>query len=836
MKGFESLNNFTLKHFKIVVFMLIAFFLVVSVTSLIRAASWINKPFPGFLVYRNSIICEVSLSHWTGNQMGLVESYDKVVGVDGISLLSEDIYSIISSKPIGTLVNYSLSRNGELISVSVPTMNFGAFDFLSVFGWVYLVGLIIFIAGVVVYFFKPDLESSKIFFMFCFFMGIWFTSIFDTQSTYSLGSVPFMGWMFTPAYGIALGFVFPSRRKYLTENSFIMPFPFLLSFLIFILHMFYFDAQHLWKIVDMSTWVYVLVSSLLFITTASMSYIRPDSSLDKERSKVILLGAFLGFFLPALCAMAITALDVSNLNILAILVIFFPLSVAYAIVKHKLFDIDVIIQKALVYSGLTGALVGVFALMVLAFNLAFANYGGWRNPAFFVLLTTFLVFALNPLRNRIQNFIDLTFFRKKYDYRRTLEEISFAMTSLLNLDEITDKIISTIVQTMFSNPVSVVLFDQNSGDYEVYGKNRGAHSLMVFSIKEDNELIKLLSRYKQEIFKDDLIADERYIRYRSKLMKTFDDFNAALFVPILFKKRLIGILSLGEKKSGLSYNSQDIKLLRILANQSAIAIENALAFRLVEDYAKKLEEANREIRETQSQLIQIEKMSAIGQLAAGIAHEIRNPLNIIEGARYYLSQLIDGESSEVQKEYLDYIKHEVDRTNRLIDNLLKFSRSEPPHFESVNVNGIVENALVLIRKQLSDKNIKLITTFHPQIPSVMGDPNQLWQVFINVLINAIQAMPKGGELHIDTGFYNGFSNNIYVSFRDTGEGIDEEDLSRIFDPFFTKKETGTGLGLSISYKIVENHNGRIIVASKKGEGATFVIELSANQGIKGVEL
>jgi signal transduction histidine kinase len=117
----------------------------------------------------------------------------------------------------------------------------------------------------------------------------------------------------------------------------------------------------------------------------------------------------------------------------------------------------------------------------------------------------------------------------------------------------------------------------------------------------------------------------------------------------------------------------------------------------------------------------------------------------------------------------------------------------------------------------------------------MGDPNQLWQVFINVLINAIQAMPKGGELHIDTGFYNGFSNNIYVSFRDTGEGIDEEDLSRIFDPFFTKKETGTGLGLSISYKIVENHNGRIIVASKKGEGATFVIELSANQGIKGVE-
>ncbi|MBI2487011.1 MAG: GAF domain-containing protein [Deltaproteobacteria bacterium] len=835
MKGFESLDNFTLKHFKIVVFILIAFFLAVSVTSLIKAASWIDKPFPGFLLYRNSIICEVSLSHWTGNHAGLVESYDKVVGVDGISVSPADIYSIVSSKPVGTSVNYSVSRNGELIRVSVPTMNFGAFDFLSVFGWVYLVGLVIFIAGMVVYFFKPDLESSKLFFMFCFSMGIWFTSIFDTQSTYSLGNVPFMGWMFTPAFGIALGFVFPSRRKFLTDNSFIMPVPFLLSFLIFILHLIYFDAQYLWKIVDISTWIYVLASSLLFISTAAISYLRPDSSLDKERSKVILLGAFLGFFLPALCAMAITALDVSNLNALAILVTFFPLSVAYAIVKHKLFDIDVIIQKALVYGVLTGALVCFFASMVLAFNLAFANYGGWRNPAFFVLLTTFLVFTLNPLRNRIQNFIDLTFFRKEYDYRRTVEEISFAMISLLNLDEITDKIISTIVQTMFSNPVSVILFDQNSGDYEVYAKSRGAHSLMVFSIKEDNELIKLLSRYRQEIFKDDLIADERYIRYRSKLMKTFDDFNAALFVPILFKKRLIGILSLGDKKSGLSYNSQDIKLLRILANQSAIAIENAFAFRLVEDYAKKLEEANREIRETQSQLIQIEKMSAIGQLAAGIAHEIRNPLNIIEGARYYLSQMIDGENSVVVKEYLDYIKHEIDRTNRLIDNLLKFSRSEPPHFEPVNVNGILENALVLIRKQISDSNIKLITTFHPQIPGVMGDPNQLWQVFINILINAIQAMPQGGELQIDTGVYNVFSNNIFISFRDTGGGIDEEDISKIFDPFFTRKETGTGLGLSISYKIVENHNGRIIVASKKGEGTTFVIELCTNQDIKGVD-
>jgi signal transduction histidine kinase len=283
------------------------------------------------------------------------------------------------------------------------------------------------------------------------------------------------------------------------------------------------------------------------------------------------------------------------------------------------------------------------------------------------------------------------------------------------------------------------------------------------------------------------------------------------------------------------YNSSDMKLLRTLANQSAIAVENAFAYKLVEDYAKKLEEANKELRETQAQLIQSEKMSAVGQLAAGIAHEIRNPLNIIEGARYCLSQMISGENSRSIGEYLDYIKNEIDRTNRLIDNLLKFSKAEPSHFELVDVNNILEDTLVLLRKQLSDSNIRLITNFNYQIPKIMGDLNQLWQVFINIVINAVQAMPQGGELRIDTGLYYGSRDHIFISFKDTGIGIDEKDLPKIFNPFFTTKNAGTGLGLSISYKIVEEHKGRIIVSSEKGRGSIFILELPVSYSSKGGE-
>ncbi len=192
-------------------------------------------------------------------------------------------------------------------------------------------------------------------------------------------------------------------------------------------------------------------------------------------------------------------------------------------------------------------------------------------------------------------------------------------------------------------------------------------------------------------------------------------------------------------------------------------------------------------------------------------------------------------------EYLDYIKYEVDRTNKLIGRLLRFSKSETPHFETINVNDILENIVLLMRKQLSGNNVNLETNFSDSVPEIMGDPNQLWQVFINILVNADQAMPDGGDLKINTGVYNlnnyrSKNDQVFISFNDTGVGIDHEDIMKIFDPFFTKKESGTGLGLSVSYKIIEEHNGHIIVNSTKGKGTKFIIELPVSYQLQGEDL
>lgn len=244
---------------------------------------------------------------------------------------------------------------------------------------------------------------------------------------------------------------------------------------------------------------------------------------------------------------------------------------------------------------------------------------------------------------------------------------------------------------------------------------------------------------------------------------------------------------------------------------------------LASSLENKVEQRTREIQDIQGRLVRSEKLASLGELVAGIAHEINNPLT---GIMVFSSLVLeDPRLPRDLREDMAVINRETERCSGIVRRLLEFSRESPPHKAPESVNHLLDNTLHLLENQATFHNIDISRHYAPDLPPILLDGNQINQVFMNIMLNAAQAMPGGGYLELKTELAEN-NENIAIRFRDSGCGITEEDLKRIFDPFFTtKQDAGTGLGLSVSYGIVENHGGTIEVESRIGEGTTFTVLL-----------
>jgi two-component system NtrC family sensor kinase len=237
---------------------------------------------------------------------------------------------------------------------------------------------------------------------------------------------------------------------------------------------------------------------------------------------------------------------------------------------------------------------------------------------------------------------------------------------------------------------------------------------------------------------------------------------------------------------------------------------------------KKVEQRTDEIKKIHSQLFRSEKLASLGKLAAGVAHEINNPLTgILTNSSLLLEDL---ETGDPRKEDVEIIVKETIRCREIVKRLLDFARQTKPQKKMTNINGLIDNIIMLVRNQTSFRNIVIEKDLSDKIPELLADTDQIQQVIINIILNAAEAMTKGGKLFISSKL-SADSENIQISFADTGPGISEVDKEKIFDPIFTTKEHGTGLGLSISYGIIEQHGGTISVESTIGKGSTFIIQL-----------
>ena len=226
------------------------------------------------------------------------------------------------------------------------------------------------------------------------------------------------------------------------------------------------------------------------------------------------------------------------------------------------------------------------------------------------------------------------------------------------------------------------------------------------------------------------------------------------------------------------------------------------------------------LKEAQEELIQSNKFKVLGELASGMAHEIRNPLGSIQGALEIIKE--DYKQGDKKFEFLNILFKEIRRLNRVVADFLSYAGPSQPALVGCDLNQLIQESLSIIKPEADKKRIDLKIELSPKMPPIQADPSQIKQALLNLLLNSLQALENSGEISVTSESKNGW---ITVAIKDTGPGISPENLSKVFTPFFTTKEEGVGLGLGIVERIIQNHKGRISVESQEGRGTVFAIEL-----------
>ncbi len=519
-------------------------------------------------------------------------------------------------------------------------------------------------------------------------------------------------------------------------------------------------------------------------------------------------------------------------------VVFLPAAIGIGMLRRQRFEFRLVAKSSAAYGASTLAITGLFALMITFADQAAQRLGMTMQSAQVVFL--FLaILAFNPLRDRLQRLVDGIFDRDRSRYRSAVREISEAMVSMLSLREIGDRILAALTDTMGVERAMVMLFDEESrvlrpsvwrGDWEEEERSE-------LEIPAEHPIWRHLWMRREELQRADF-DEEPDPEKREQCRDIFDSLEVELLVPVLFGVDLLGVIAVGRKLSGEPLAVDDRQLLRTLANQSAIAMENAKAFdeiaKLNETLEARVEARTAELQDIQVQLMQSEKMSSLGQLVAGVAHELNNPIGFVHANLQLLPEFIEklqraqaeGGDTEKVREAINKLlmrsREGTQRVKEIVQDLRTFSRMDQAELQDADLHEELDRTIGLMEPQFKD-GVTVVRDYG-ELPRVRCYPGQLNQVFLNLLMNACDAMDSQGSIEIVT---RRTENGVRLEFRDDGPGIPPELLNRLFEPFFTTKEVGkgTGLGLSLSHGIIERHGGRFSVTSNLGEGATFVIEL-----------
>jgi len=488
--------------------------------------------------------------------------------------------------------------------------------------------------------------------------------------------------------------------------------------------------------------------------------------------------------------------------------------VSYAITKHRLMDINIVLKKGTTYFLLMLLLFVPSILLIILSQKLFFKEINYLFSAIILSLLLLVAFFFHQIKPGTEKAVEYFLFKNKYDYRETLGKFSKAMVSILDLQSLSKRIIDTIAQTMGVEKASLFLMNEEKGGYFLQESKNIKMASQTPLLPKGDPLPCYLQKIGEIIVREELIKGANIPELKS-VIEQMGLLGAEVSIPLISKGQLIGMINLSQKFDKDIYYHEDIELLSTLANQTTIAIENA---NLYED-----------LKKSKSYMRRTDRLASLGTLTAGLAHEIRNPLVAIKTFTQLLPERLEDE--EFRSHFLNIASSEVDRISSLITELLEFARPSDPKMEFEDINSILDGMILLVSTETKKKQINIVKNYITNLPPIKIDREQIKQVFLNFLLNSIEATPERGEMTVKTRSFvkPGGEPYIQIEFTDNGRGIPAEHLEDIFTPFFTTKDKGSGLGLSISHQIVQDHRGYIDVESELNKGTSFFINLPLNQ-------
>ncbi len=524
---------------------------------------------------------------------------------------------------------------------------------------------------------------------------------------------------------------------------------------------------------------------ILYLLARHLLSNREKSSAIYSQTKYLFLGLLIYSF-AATDFLVNYGVGFYPLGFIAILV---TLSItAYAITKTHLMDISVIISKSIAY-GIT------MAILAIAYLLLVAPYRMNISPNIdigFISLTIaygiFVGFAFERLRMFIQTSSDKVFLKGRYDFKRTMSYFVGKLFKVVSLEELKDVFDKARIEIVESKILKIVLLDSPDVREEL-----------------SDETIDLLSNSRKIEFMSDIrnkIKDVEYI------------------VPCFSGDSFIAVLLVGKKLSEDPFKDDEIDVFRILAPQIATVIERVRPY---ETAQKDLVAEQEKVKIAQKAAEENARLAALGTLAAGLAHEIRNPMTVIRSKSETVIEKIDDKDYVLK--FAKLIPEQIDRILGIVNRMLKFARTAQEELIPCDTNKILQDTAALLDGKIKDKNLKLSYSLGAK-SRIMANPVTLSEAVFNILLNAIDFTPCGGEISLSSADSDG---KVVIEIKDNGEGIAADKIGQIFDPFFTTRAEGTGLGLSIAYRTIREHKGSITAASTPGAGALFTITLPSCQ-------